>query len=143
MDRHLIVLLGVLTASLPAIAEDKIYRSTDAEGNPVFSSMPTPDATEVDLPPTNAADAVEVRPPAPEQAKPRRPVRPEQPDSEMREDEEDPAVVVGDDDDWDVIYTDDGRERLRDRVERDPDRPQVNPRPPRPAPAGGRVGGRR
>ena len=142
MKKHLLVLSCLLAASLPALTEDKIYRSTDAEGNPVFSSMPTPDATEVDLPPTNAADAVEVRPPAPEETQPERPVRQEQSEVEDRGDNEDPAVIYGDDDDWDVIYSDDDRERLRDRVERDPDRPHVSPRPSRPGPAGG-AGGRR
>lgn len=140
MRQHLIVLGCVLSVSLGAVAEEKIYRSTDAEGNPVFSSEPpAPDAEEVDLRPTNTADAVKVRPPPPPE-----PARPERPEHSGDDVDEEPPVVGGDDDydDYDVIYDDDARERVRERVEEGRgERPRVNPLPSGPARAGG--GGRR
>ena len=40
----------------------EVYESTDAQGNPVFSDVPTAGAKTVDLPTENIADAVKVSP---------------------------------------------------------------------------------
>ena len=45
----------LLACALPASAE--IYRSTDAQGNPVFSDRPLPGASRVELPADNRMDS--------------------------------------------------------------------------------------
>ena len=57
-------LLGFCFAS-QSQAQSQVYRSTDAEGNVTFSDQPTPESQEVDVPPTNVGDSVDVPPPAP------------------------------------------------------------------------------
>ena len=45
-------------------AQTKVYESTDAEGNPVFTDTPSEGATSVEIPQTNVATPVEPGPPA-------------------------------------------------------------------------------
>jgi hypothetical protein len=54
--------VSVLGASLSLKADEEIYKDTDEEGVPVFSDIPTPGSTEVELPPENIADPVTPRP---------------------------------------------------------------------------------
>jgi len=46
-------------------AHAQVYRSTDADGNVIFSDQPTPESEEVVVPETNVGDSVDVPPPAP------------------------------------------------------------------------------
>ena len=55
-------ILGLCFASQ---SQSQVYRSTDADGNVTFSDQPSPKSEEVDLPPTNVGDSVDVPPPAP------------------------------------------------------------------------------
>lgn len=57
-----------LTISLTATVSAEIYRSTDSQGNPVFSDTPQKGGQRIDLPPPNTTPAVtpETKPPAPE-----------------------------------------------------------------------------
>ena len=43
----------------------QVYKSTDAEGNTVFSDTPIPDGEEIDIPETNVGDSFDVPPPEP------------------------------------------------------------------------------
>ncbi len=139
MQLHLTVLGCLLLASLQTIAEDKIYRTTDAQGNPVFSSIPTPHAEQIDLQPTNSADPVEVRPPAPIASGPEH--RPDSSSAATLDDEY--PQRVGGEEDWDVSSRETAGDRLRDRVKEGGNRPRVNPLPSRSAPARAGGGGRR
>jgi hypothetical protein len=56
-----IVLCLTLVAGSARVAAE-IYETRDAEGNPVFSDTPSPDAEVVDVPETNTADTVETPP---------------------------------------------------------------------------------
>lgn len=59
----------LLACALPASAE--IYRSTDAQGNPVFSDRPLPGASRVELPADNRMDSPQTTAvPAPGSAEP-------------------------------------------------------------------------
>lgn len=44
--------------------ETRVYETTDQDGVPLYSDIPTQGARPVIIPPTNPADSVEVRPPA-------------------------------------------------------------------------------
>ncbi len=57
------LLLGLC---LPVMAQ-QVYRSTDAQGNVVFSDTPTAGSETVDIDAPNIADSVKVPPPQPEQ----------------------------------------------------------------------------
>jgi hypothetical protein len=62
-------LLLLLLWGLSCTAFAQVYKSTDAEGNVVFSDTPVEGGEEVNIPETNVADPVEVPayvPPAPE-----------------------------------------------------------------------------
>ena len=48
----------IVTVLLSTIAQAEIYEEKDAQGNTVYTDSPTQGATEVDLPETNAAEAV-------------------------------------------------------------------------------------
>ena len=50
----------VMTMALSWNVHAEIYKSEDAQGNPVFTDTPTAAAEKVDLPQENIADAVEV-----------------------------------------------------------------------------------
>jgi hypothetical protein len=72
-----ILLPCMISVALSGNASAEIYQSKDAQGNTVFSDLPSQGAAEVKVPPTNAADPVAITPrppPAPETpAKPRKP----------------------------------------------------------------------
>lgn len=53
----LVALLLVTGGAMAAQEERKIYRTTDADGNPVFSDQGREGDAEVDVPPSNAFDA--------------------------------------------------------------------------------------
>ena len=57
MGRHLTIMVWLLVTPLLTAAQSTIYQSTDAQGNPVFSGVPTADSEEVKLQPTNTATA--------------------------------------------------------------------------------------
>ncbi len=68
MSRFLALLLPLLWG-LSCVASAQVYKSTDAEGNVVFSDTPTQGGEEVKIPEANVADPVEVPeyvPPSPE-----------------------------------------------------------------------------
>jgi hypothetical protein len=77
-------LLGCLLGmALCAGASAQIYESRDAQGNTVFSDKPSHGAEAVDLPSTNSADPVEVRPrPEPHTAVDTSPQRSSRPDND-------------------------------------------------------------
>jgi len=61
-----ILLPCMIGVALSATANAEIYESKDAQGNTVFSDMPSQGAAEVKVPPTNSADPVAITPrPAP------------------------------------------------------------------------------
>jgi hypothetical protein len=66
----------IIGLALSASASAEIYESKDAQGNTVYSDMPSQGAAAIKVPPTNSADPVAVtpRPPAPPEtpAKPRK-----------------------------------------------------------------------
>jgi hypothetical protein len=66
-----LVLVSVATAGSQGLAQ--VYESKDAEGHPVFSDQPAPDARPVDIAPANTADAVAAESPQPGQAAPPKP----------------------------------------------------------------------
>lgn len=59
------LVLGVIAAVVPVLTVAQVYEREDAEGNPVFSDMPSPGAEKVEIAPANVADSVDVpeRPP--------------------------------------------------------------------------------
>ncbi|MEM7054991.1 MAG: DUF4124 domain-containing protein, partial [Pseudomonadota bacterium] len=60
MKKRLILGLALLLA-LPLMAEDKIYKTVDAEGNVVYTDQkPSEDAVPVDLPELTIIDPVEI-----------------------------------------------------------------------------------
>lgn len=50
--------------------ETRVYEKQDEEGVPYYSDIPSQGARSVVIPPTNPADSVEVRPPAPPEPEP-------------------------------------------------------------------------
>ena len=64
MKFSITTLTCILVMALSAIARAEIYESKDADGNPVFTDIPTAGAEKVDLPQENIADSVEVPPEA-------------------------------------------------------------------------------
>ncbi len=85
-------LFCILAAALSGPASAEVYESKDAQGNTVFSDMPSQGAAEVKVPPTNSADPVAITPrppPSPETpAKPRKsPANPAGSEDEERDDD--------------------------------------------------------
>lgn len=99
MFRYRLVLFPVMLG-LSCTALAQVYKSTDADGNVIFSDTPTTGSEEVEITSPNVGDAVEVPAnvvaPEPEPAK----VQKQQPEGEL----------VGE------VYVkdDDGRKRLRE-----------------------------
>ncbi len=55
MQKHT-SLLALCLAVASSTASAQVYRSTDADGNTVFSDRPMPGSVEIDVEPPNAAD---------------------------------------------------------------------------------------
>jgi len=133
-----------MALSTPASAE--VYQSMDAQGNTVFSDMPSQGAAEVKVPPTNSADPVAITPrPAPSPETPAKPRKsPAKPVSSERNEMDDDYLYYGGDYDRGDIDDRIERERRRDDGEAMPitDRPRVEHHRNTSRPAGG-GGGRR
>jgi len=138
-----LALTTVLLAALAAQAQTRIYKSVDAEGNPVFTDDPTSGAQTVDIPATNSADAVSARPaPARPAAAPGR----AQPAVDGELPELEPGLLVRDDEYHngkehrrEERRDELGEERRREIVEKHIEQPRVEPAQPR---TGARVGKR-
>ena len=66
-----IILLAVAGQTAAQFQDDIIvYEKKDKEGVPTYSAIPSQGARPVIIPPTNPADSVEVRPPAPPEPEP-------------------------------------------------------------------------
>jgi Domain of unknown function (DUF4124) len=136
----------MLGIALSGAASAEVYESKDAQGNTVFSDRPSQGATEVKLPPTNAADPVAITPrptPSPETpAKPRK--SPANPAGSEHEEWDDDDIYYGGDYGRDEINDQTRQERRRDDGEARPktERPTVAPHRNVSRPAGG-GGGRR
>jgi Domain of unknown function (DUF4124) len=138
-----ILLPCMIGVALSATANAEIYESKDAQGNTVFSDMPSQGAAEVKVPPTNAADPVAITPRPPETpAKPRK--SPANPAGSQDEERGDDYLYYGGDYDRDEIGDETRREKRRDDGEARPitDRPKVEPHRNTSRPAAG-GGGRR
>jgi hypothetical protein len=138
-------LLCIVAAALSSPTSAEVYESKDAEGNTVFSDMPSQGAAEVKVPPTNSADPVAITPrpaPSPETAaKPRKSSA--KPAGSNREEMDDDYLYYGGDYDGDEIGDETRREKRREDGEARPitDRPRVEHHRNTSRPAGG--GGRR
>lgn len=141
-----ILLPCMIGVALSATASAEIYESKDAQGNTVFSDMPSQGAAEVKVPPTNSADPVAItpRPPPPPEtpAKPRKSSA--NPVGSEHEEWDDDYRYYGDAYDRDEIDDQNRREKRRDDGEARPitERPRVEPHRNTSRPAGG-GGGRR
>jgi Domain of unknown function (DUF4124) len=113
------IFIAVALISSPAGAE--VYESKDAQGNTVFSDMPSQGAAEVKVPPTNSADPVAItpRPPPPPEtpAKPRKSSA--SPAGSEHEERDDDYLYYGGDYDRDEIDDQNRREKRRWRGETD------------------------
>ncbi|MFT4613528.1 MAG: hypothetical protein ACI9NT_000668 [Bacteroidia bacterium] len=136
MKLSLLALYVLLLTPLTGAAQQQIYKTTDEQGNTVFTNLPpTDEATPVPLQSPNIADSVKVRPHQPTAFAPAR-ANP----SPAEERAEDEPVYIGVDDNRrkDVIDPRKRRE-LRDRVTDGEHTPEHSPttRPAaRPLPAG-------
>lgn len=141
-----ILLPCMIGVALSATASAEIYESKDAQGNTVFSDMPSQGAAEVKVPPTNSADPVAVTPrtpPSPETpAKSRK--SPANPAGSQDEERGDDYLYYGGDYDRDEIDDETRLEKRRDDGEARPitERPRVEPHRNTSRPAAG-GGGRR
>jgi len=143
-----VLLPCILGMALNTTASAEIYESKDAQGNTVFSDMPSQGAAKVKVPPTNAADPVAITPrppPSPETpAKPRKPSA--GPASAEREEIDDDYLYYGDNYDRDEVDDDTKREKRRDEdnvAKSKREQPVVTPHRNVSRPAGGGGGGRR
>ncbi len=141
-----ILLSCILGVALSSAASAEIYQSQDAQGNTVFSDMPSQGAEKVKVPPTNAAEPVAITPrpePSPDaaetRAKPRKSsAKPAGAEDEKRDNE---YLDYGDNY-YDHDEIDDRTRREKRRDEGDSakpigDRPAVTPHRNVAHPAGG------
>ena len=139
-------LFCILATALSGPASAEVYESKDAQGNTVFSDMPSQGAAEVKVPPTNSADPVAITPrPAPSPETPAKPRKsPANPAGSERKETDDDYLYYGGDYDRDEIDDQNRREKRRDDGEARPitERPRVEPHRNVSRPAGG-GGGRR
>ena len=56
---RVLVAISLAAAGGPGVAQ--VYETEDAEGHPVFSDKPSPGAQPVEVPPTNAAESVDIQ----------------------------------------------------------------------------------
>lgn len=101
--------LGILLACSMAVAtQAQIYETQDAEGNPVFSDVPTQQAEKVELQQNNIADSVEPRP--------SEPAAPPAKDKSSPPRSEPSVTVIGGNDDLEDLREDLGEEVRQDRM---------------------------
>jgi Domain of unknown function (DUF4124) len=137
-----VLLPCIMGVALSAAASAEVYESKDAQGNTVFSDMPSQGAEKVKVPPTNAADPIAITPgpePSPETpAKPKKSsVRPDSSEQRDTDDEypDDDYLYYGDNDDDDQTR----REKRRDEDAKPKRERPIKLTPPRNVsrPAGG------
>lgn len=139
-------LFCILAAVLSGPASAEVYESKDAQGNTVFSDMPSQGAAEVKVPPTNSADPVAITPRPP--PSPETPTKPRKssanPVGSEHEERDDDYRYYGDAYDRDEIDDQNRREKRRDDGEARPktERPKAAPHRNASRPAAG-GGGRR
>ena len=136
-----LALFPFLLLPLTVAAQQQIYKTTDEQGNTVFTDAPpTDEAKPVQLESPNIADSVEVRPYEPTPA----PRANSVPAAEPRQDT--PVYVGGDDNLREEVYEAHRKRELRERAidaENGPaQRPKAKPTP-RPLPAHRPAPGRR
>ena len=98
-------LLAITVAlSLGNAALAQVYKSQDAEGNTVYSDMPSPGAEKMDLPEPNVSESVEVpeRPPEAPASRPGAPVI----QDDSAEEEDGPRILDEDDNMWSLNKSD-------------------------------------
>jgi hypothetical protein len=137
-------LFCIVAAALSSPASAEVYESKDAQGNTVFSDMPSKGAAEVKVPPTNSADPVAITPkPTPSPETPAKKPRKSSANSQDEERDDD-YLYYGGDYDRDEIDDETRRERRREDGEARPitDRPRVEHHRNTSRPASG-GGGRR
>lgn len=105
-QRILIPALLLLVLGLPAMAQ-QVYRSTDADGNVIFSDTPTPGSETITVDTPNLADPVKLPPPSP------------MPDSANPPQVKPEPVIEGAPDPEGEIYPDSGRKSKKKRRRRD------------------------
>ena len=120
MKLSYLALVVILVASLESVAQQKVYKTTDAEGNSVFTDVPPKEGAEiVPLQSPNIAESVEVRP-LPEPAAESRPAAKPQPQGE-------PTTYHGGNDDLrEDLYEERRKRELHDRA-READGPPEQP----------------
>jgi hypothetical protein len=89
----IVALLLPLLIGLSFTSHAQVYKSTDDDGNVVFSDTPADGGEEIQVPKANVADPVEAPAPAPSKPKPEVVVE-ETPQPEV--------IVIDDDDDGDI-----------------------------------------
>jgi hypothetical protein len=137
MRYMIFVLAGLLPTLICVNADAQIYKSKDADGNTVFTDVPTGDAEEVNLPNTNTADSVEVRSPEPVKQSPDKTSS-----GQGKSEQGGPVVIGGDNDLRDDIFAEQRRRELHDRKGDEGQGPKhtgtgepaAKPRPARPSP---------
>jgi hypothetical protein len=143
MNNFKIFLLFLVAPTLSAAGSGQVYQSKDAQGNTVFSDMPSEGAQTIKVAPTNTADPVEDIPAlaTPEETEPKAQPSAKTKNSPAREEVEDETDYwVGDEPGLDDV---DNIRRRRDPGKNEPgvDRPRAVQLPAATRPAG--VGGRR
>ncbi len=138
MRYMIFVLAGLLPILFCVNVDAQIYKSKDADGNTVFTDVPTEDAEEVNLRETNTANSVEVRPPEPRKQLPDKTTS-----GQDKSEQGGPVVIGGNDNLRDDISAERRRRELHDRKGDEGQRPEhpgnaepapkrlpVKPRPP-------------
>ena len=134
---HLVLFIPLLLP-LTVEAQEQIYKTTDKQGNTVFTDVPPTDkANPVQLESPNIADSVEVRPHEPTLAPRENPVSAAEPPQDT------PVYVGGDDDPREDVYENQRKRELREHANGGKNTaeqlPAVTPRQvPAHRPAGGR-----
>lgn len=145
-----VLLACVIGLGFSATASAEIYQSKDAQGNTVYSDMPSQGAAAVKVPPTNSADPVAVTPrPPPSPETPETAARPRKaaatPSSSEHEETDHDDLYYGDHNYDNAVDDQTKREKRRDDGEAKPkrDRPVATPQRNVSRPAGGGGGARR
>jgi hypothetical protein len=88
----IVALLLPLLIGLSFTSHAQVYKSTDDDGNVVFSDTPADGGEEIQVPRANVADPVEAPAPAPSEPKPK-------PEVVVEETPQPEVIVIDDDDD--------------------------------------------
>lgn len=114
MQYAITISIGLAFALYGVGLQAQIYESEGPDGQTVFSDVPTTGAEAVDLPDTNTANSVEVRPPEPRQEN--RAKQPGASGQHQLADEEQPTVIYGNDDNWEEVAAQRRRQELREKA---------------------------